>query len=617
MLRPVTALLLVAACGAAETAPLHAEAAIRSLGSISATATRSADGAVHTAYVAADAAAARSLASKRLADLRGFGDLRLVRDAGLPGTVLELAGTGAWLLATEGATVHELYAPERARLAAHAGKGWQPVAERVHPRWLDCFDNAAFGFWNLGGGVLPQDLDADLAWFGANGFTICAVGTNEDRAVAPGVVDTSVMDFYSAKAAEHDVPWRMLLWWQHPQRPRYTWNLEPLPHVRTAAGGVAVDNPDYQRLAAYCGFEPIPATDAYLADARRTIAAHAGADPRFIGHHGAAEVPKANPIELAGAAGSPHIQALWRQWLREVRGWSLAEVGERHRGDAKAFSRWEDVPIPGMDGYVAGAAPIDLRGAGAWQVRADPQRQGVAGRWFADTDQPGWQVRDIQDPVLLLLGKGADGKPAGPWYRRSFTVDAAQAQRVRFLHLGRTGWHGTDSAASGVWINGEPLKELTDHHPVHNDHDQCFELGAALRPGANTIVLDGRGCTYGSYLLLSEQGRWAYPSPDALRNARWYDSTEFSAWLRLRWLGDSLAATRSGEPFRPQKIMAPWEFLGEAISLGERYGAYIHETGMGGAVWCPWLDIAGLAGNRLPCSSTSVVESLGRRIPTS
>ncbi len=29
------------------------------------------------------------------------------------------------------------------------------------------------------------------------------------------------------------------------------------------------------------------------------------------------------------------------------------------------------------------------------------------------------------------------------------------------------------------------------------------------------------------------------------------------------------------------------------------------------------LDIAGLAGNRLPCSSTSVVESLGRRIPTS
>ncbi|MEI8197605.1 MAG: hypothetical protein WCI73_17055, partial [Phycisphaerae bacterium] len=47
-----------------------------------------------TNFAAADAEHAKVCGSKRLADLLGFGDLKVVADSGLPGTVLELHGAG-------------------------------------------------------------------------------------------------------------------------------------------------------------------------------------------------------------------------------------------------------------------------------------------------------------------------------------------------------------------------------------------------------------------------------------------------------------------------------------------------------------------------------------------
>ncbi|HEY3417964.1 MAG TPA: hypothetical protein VGM23_13860, partial [Armatimonadota bacterium] len=212
-------------------------------------------------FTAQDAPHATRCGSKFLADLLGFGDLHVVANADLPGTTVALDGTACWLIGLQGTACHILCARTREELAALARRadsaGWQPVAQHAYPPWLDCLDNAAVGFWFLGGGVLPQDVNADFAWLRDQGFTACAVGSDETRLVAPGVVDTSVADWYSAMAKKTGVPYRMLLGWTEPKRPEMLWNRTPLPYVRAAEGKLAYPDFGHQRLGAFNAFEPI------------------------------------------------------------------------------------------------------------------------------------------------------------------------------------------------------------------------------------------------------------------------------------------------------------------------------------------------------------------------
>jgi len=54
-----------------------------------------------TTFAAQDAAQAKIVGSKRLADLLGFGDLKPVVGSKLPGSVLEPSDAGWWLLGSE------------------------------------------------------------------------------------------------------------------------------------------------------------------------------------------------------------------------------------------------------------------------------------------------------------------------------------------------------------------------------------------------------------------------------------------------------------------------------------------------------------------------------------
>ena len=118
-----------------------------------------------TTFSAEDAEHAKICASKRMADLLGFGDLKSVAGGKLPGTVLELNGAGFWLLGLDGLKFHELFAPTMEGLTILAKEcnaaSWQPVPEKAYPRWLDCFDNAGPGVW-IGGGGGQYDLPSDF-----------------------------------------------------------------------------------------------------------------------------------------------------------------------------------------------------------------------------------------------------------------------------------------------------------------------------------------------------------------------------------------------------------------------------------------------------------------------
>ncbi len=539
-------------------------------------------------FAAQDAAHAALCGSKFVADLRGFGDIKPVADSGLPGMVVTLDGVAWWLVATHGATCEVLCARSQTALASLAKRSqataWKPVGDRVYPPWMDCMDNAALGFWFLGGGVLPKDVNADFKWLAENGFAGCmASGTTEHRLIAPGLVDTGALDWYGAMASKYHVNYRMLLNWTMPDTPTSVWNRTPLPYVQPADGAVPYPDMAAERLQGYDAFVPIPAADPYRLDLRKQVAARATENPYFSGHHGTAELGGQTLVELSRYAGMPSAADAWYQYLQTEIGLTLAQAGVRYRGNAKAFASWADVKVPGLKDFTGwGEGSLDL--AGTWDGHADPTKVGESAEWFGTGAPADWVPVKSNDVMLLEYSNN----PTGYWLRCSIDLTADQATKLKYLHIARTSWHALAGVSGmAVYLNGVKLKDETVEHPLWPDQDQCVDLGDAAKPGTNSLVFKARGPL--SYVFLSPVGRWAYPSADTRKNLLWYDAVDFTVSYKLKAVEDNLKATRLGDPNRPIKLMAPWNVMDRIPALCNKYGAYPHDTGQGAACWGPWL----------------------------
>ncbi len=530
---------------------------------------------------ATDERQAAVCASKRLADLLGFGDLKVVADSGLPGTVLELKDSGWWLLGIEGSKFQELFAPRKdalAKLAQDAKASvWQAVPDKAYPRWMDCFDNAAMTFWFSGFGILPKDIPADFKWYADNGFTACFVmGNTEDRLVAPGVIDSSVVEWQTTMAREYNLPYKTMAHMAHPGRPASLWNYTPQPYPSDS-------------------FLPVAETDAYMMDFRRRMSEKVKDDPNFIAHMVMQEMPGGDPrgiLTLAEVADTPSIQELWRSYLRDVLKLDVKEAGRRYRGDAGAFTSWTDVPLPTLK-EIAGWEPSSIDLLGQWEGRADREKTAESGKWCEDGQSSDkWTPVDCRDlGITHYLGKNS---PGDYWLRKKFSVTPDNAS-AKFLHLSRPYIHNTGVQfpleGYDVWINGRKLKMISSANPSCPDWDVCYDAGDALKPGENLIVMNSKGfplqSAYG-YAFLGTKGRWVYPSPSETLNARYFDILRFEEWLAMRELENRMIAIRAGEPYRPMKIMAPHNYIEPVLELGARYGAYPHDTGGAGAWFGPF-----------------------------
>ncbi|MEI8197673.1 MAG: hypothetical protein WCI73_17395, partial [Phycisphaerae bacterium] len=454
ILLALAAVLILSQCGMghAEVTPPAARVELRGFGELSvnrhaADPAGGGNGAWIT-FTASDVQHAALCASKFLADYTAVGPVKVVSDSGLPGTVLELDKAGMWVLGVEDRRFHVLFAPTREDLAALCdqvgAKQWQAVTPHAYPGWLDCFDNASVGFWVLGGGVLPKDLEADMRWFGENHFTMCATGSTESRLVAPGVLDTSIQDWYAAKARQYGVPYRVLLSWAAPERNSWVRNIVPLPHV-PAAEGPEVNAPGfgYQSLSAESSWEPIVATDPWLWEARRRIAEHAAADPWFTGHHASPELGGPSILALERVAGLPETRTAWHDYFRNQLHLDLAAVSVRHTGRANAYASWDAVPVPLPKDFAGWdpATAINLRGT--WEGHADREKKGEKAGWFDPKQAPsGWVPADCNDAMLQIYHTGSPENSPAYWLRRNFVVSAERANTPLYLHISRNWWHG-------------------------------------------------------------------------------------------------------------------------------------------------------------------------------
>ena len=384
-----------------------------------------------TTFAAQDAEHAKIVGSKRLADLLGFGDIKPVADAKLPGTVLELAGAGWWLIGLDGTNFQELFAPSMKPLAKAAEEcgaaAWQPVPQRAYPRWLDCFDNAGSGIW-WGGGGAPVDIDSEFPWIKERGLTMNFHQPNEGRYVAPGVIDTSQTDWFSAMCRRFDIPFRVHCW---EQQPAWVWNREPLPYVRRAPGQQPGEGVFWFALWSLyrCGqAEPNSASDPYTHDFRRRFMANLAADPNFLGSKAVAEIPGAGVGELSGVAGMPETKSAWHNYLSGVLGLDLPKLGLVHHGRRDFYKSWDQVEVPlARDFLGLDAHSLDLAGAG-WEGVADYDIEKSADNAKAGSPpspkpvpDTGWIPVRSNDPMLMMYRGGQGGtrtKFADYWLRQ-------------------------------------------------------------------------------------------------------------------------------------------------------------------------------------------------------
>jgi hypothetical protein len=550
-----------------------------------------------TLFSAEDAGHAKICASKRLADLLGFGGLQVVADSGLPGTMLELKGAGCWLLGIDGSIFHELYAPDRDALARLVkdcqAASWQPVPGKAYPRWLDCFDHAGPGVWVGGGGdqyVLPSDFE----WLRDRKLAMCTLSPTESRLIGPGTFDTTIFDWHTAMAAKYDIPYRVLFF---PTSHEWLWNREPLPYVR-AEPGRTTTAPwlEYQANTCAGAMEPVPAVDPYVFDLRRRLAERLQYDPNFVGMHSCTEIPNAGVCELASSLNTPGIKQLWHGYLRTELGMDLATVGQLHKGDRTSYRSWEEVEVPRPGDFIGWNPATCLALNGAWQMHEDPERKGEELGWFDPATAPkDWVEGDGNDPMIQLYAPQRQGdktKQPDFWMRRAVVVPAGRAQDFAYLHISRDVYHGEQQTPLfGVWINGKRLEPTI---AGGNRIGQCFTVGDALKDGDNQMVLNTHGTPIPAHCFLGATPLRNYPAMTEAENRLWFDAVNFDAWLRVGKIESALRASRSADPNRPLKMMATFNLLDMTTPLCERYGAYQHDTGGAGGYWCPMTG-AGLA----------------------
>ena len=530
-------------------------------------------GATKTTFTAETPELAARTAAKRRVDLLSYGDLKEVAP-----NVLQLAGTGSWTLSVSGKVFTETFDPK----AAHSQSPNPPIKQSnnsPYPAWMDAFDRYGTTIW-LGGGGTGYRPD-DFEWLKKMDFGFCASMTGEDLYFAPGEFDSSLYDWYEAMSRKYGLPWRLL----SAGHTTWYWNNRPLPYVQpyderfVGNSGFYYQNDqisgDGSRPIAGAGYVPFH-HDFY---ATSTAALR---DSNAMGWQASPEVPNGNINWLAACAKTPGVVRYWHQWLREVEGRSLADLGRRYFGDAAHYASWDDVAVP---------VPLDFLGH-------DPARDiDLFGEWemTASTNAPNWTKGMCNDAAIFIhRGSWATHTHADLdefFLRRTFTVPEEKLASSRYLHLATAAFSAHYTPYPDVWVNGVqvPSVEQRSVKKLTSDWAHCFDIGAALRPGENTILVNTLGNPIPGFAFLNGTRLRHYPNmaTEGL-NLRWYDACNFGSWLRTRAIVERARAFRAADRERPLKLMAIHSAQDMIIDLCRKYGMYQHDTGGSGAFWGPY-----------------------------
>ncbi len=215
----------------------------------------------------------------------------------------------------------------------------------------------------------------------------------------------------------------------------------------------------------------------------------------------------------------------------------------------------------------------------------------VPPQWY----QPGFDDSDWDE----LLAPGNDRAIEMTWspmvYRRTIDVPAAWLAAHEKVWLYFWVIFGRDFDPHHVYVNGRAIQS-------DPNLKIAFDVSAALKPGKNTIVLQphrGIMC-YRSYLSFKAPAQ--YPNLGKLKNARWVNFRKWLMWSRARQIAHGMEMIRQVDPDRPINIMAPDDNAGAIKQVGERFGAFFHNTGYAAGFWAEYNPLL-MRGSGLPATA--------------
>ena len=497
-----------------------------------------------------------------------------------PYGVLAVGRRGVRVLAVGADTEAHL----RAKLTAEptfslSGTAYAP--QKAYPLALDFFDLRAFRSYTASPMGSSQGFGLDSHWpflkkFGMNAIAFQQPAFNFFNP-APGVVDWAAGD-YEVREAERqgglvipsfDTGGVAPLWFYN----KYPGSrAQPSPTTLLGHWGRVGGASDY--------FESwyTPAAQRSEGDFafERQVMARYGSSPAVGGWQVYAGEPGAemgnHGLSTEFFDYGPAGQAGFRGWLRTVRGYTLAALGQRWYGDPAHYHTWDDVTIPDINGFFGGLDAASLRLTHGWQRRPSADKEELP------AGEAGWvSVAAPPSQMQTFL----PWQPA--WYRCTFDADdwrksGGEAYLVCVAHE-------QSQTGMSVWLNG---KYLGLYKPESGNVG--FKVTGLLQPGPNALLLKvpGDGKILGPVFLSREQPK-VFPYLGRGRNAQYADLKDWQIYGIYSYHKGVFAEARRLDPERPM-LLATDDIasMGDyADALAADYGMGIENTGRE-AFYFPW-----------------------------
>ncbi len=570
-------LLAMLGCGQAElpqslTTKEVGPYAMRGFGTVSATAqTRKVEGGRVSlvTFQAEDAAKARIVASKYIADIEGYSVGReLAGDFPWAGWTYQIADAGVWVVGIEGAAVHVLSAPDEAVLrqaAAAFGAGrWERPASAAHPRYLDNFDNHALAFWYNN----PCPSGEAVDWASRQGAIMNIFQATAADSYAPGVYNLAGMEQLAAIGSRIDRPHRVMLyamhgpaWWMR--------GVDMRKHFESASPGTAWGSDLFR-------------ADLYQAAQSASVEANSVM----------AEVIFAQMNTLAGEMAMawkvppgewnikpwdpPNAVEGYRAFLRDVNGYSLEEANRLH---GAAAASWDEFPYPEL-AYFYGRRGTFMDVDGDWRWRQATLEEGLAAAAHDPATDDGDWLRASHDS-LRLQGIHMHTRVSPLWGRTRIDVPMELAGSGEPLYLYVTPENARGGRVTRLWVNGgeAPCVELFPDAP--QDNCSYADVTGVLRPGENHVTYFSGGGPIRGRVWLTTTPPDIYPYGERTVTRRYLDWKAYLTSAKLDTVRFWLDALRSVDRERPIKLMTGMFFQSETQDLFERYGGYLQLTGEG------------------------------------
>lgn len=313
-------------------------------------------------------------------------------------------------------------------------------------------------------------------------------------------------------------------------------------------------------------------------------------------------------------------QEAFRNWLRQSRKLSLAELGRRWFDDAGHFRAWSEVRIPSHFEFFGGFGDdgFDLRSG--WHWRPDGARAEAEG-WGMPAYQPGeeWTAVDLAPSAkqLFLFGSERDavlreGKSTAAWFRKEFDasewLDAHAREPVYLVaHVNDEHTKPVEVFFNEAYL-GFIRPKAVRFGPI------AFDATKLVRPGRNVLCLKVQsGAIRGPVFLTTEEPK-RYPYLGRTGNARWVDLRDWtSEKLVLGWLREARFG-REALPDTPLMFTpGAWRgFSDQFLGLKREVGiASIHNTGSEVSFLPWWAGLGSVWGAHMSSEESHTVSAPG------